>query len=228
MRRKQKLIAGSLAAGGIVLALFASTFLLEHFCRLRFAENLSLREEARPESVWELRETPGGHLLRLAHGPFRGWYLAADELVNDVPELAAVRISVGIFPVREAHVRNLILRDRQGTDCLWRLTETEGGLRLQPARGRYEGWYLGYLKDYIPDTGHEPRVAWNLILTEAPTAWSEWRRTAADGGILLQATGVTGFTGWYLDCLHAANVLERNRCWGQETPRDGPAPPLAR
>ncbi len=82
-----------------------------------------------------------------------------------------VMISFRLSPPKPGpYVRNLILRDRVGDDCYWKVTETERGHHIQAARGRYEGWYLDYLLE--------------------------------------------------------ANVLERNRCWGEATRRDDPTPPL--
>lgn len=232
MHRKRKLFARSVAVVGVALAVFASTFLFENLCRLRFAENLILREESRAESAWELVETPSGHLIRMRHGKFKDWFLAADELVDFTgppPRNSAFVTSLRPVPrPASAYVRNVILQAAKGSDCYWKLTETERGVRVQAARGRYKGWYLCLLENYVPDTGTDPRRAWNLILTEQPLEGSDWKETRTDDGSLMQATGRSLFRGWYLDCLHEAKVLERNRCWGTEKPRDRPAPPLAK
>ena len=230
MQRKQHLIAATLAVAGLVVVALASTSFLENVCRLRFAENLILREKPRAESAWEILETPSGSLIRVKHGALAGWHLAADDLVNstDPPAAAPVFTVPGFRAPASAYVRGLILRERKGADCYWNLTETVNGVRIQPARGRYAGWFLDFLEDYVPETGSNPKMAWNLILTREPLAGSEWKLTRGEDACLIQAASGSSFQGWFLDYLHDANILERNRCWGEAKTRDHPAPPLAR
>ena len=229
MQRRQHLLVATLAVAGIVVAAVALTSFFENVCRLRFAENLVLREKPRGESAWEILETTSGRLIRMKHGVFAGWYLAVDDLVNFTEAPAAFpALTIRPLTPASAHVRGLILRDRKGAGCYWNLTETKAGVRIQPAGGRYAGWFLDFQEDYVPDIGSDPRTAWNLILTREPLAGSEWKLTRGAQGCLIQASYGRSFQGWYLDCLHEANILETNRCWGESKTRDGPAPPLAR
>ena len=146
-------------------------------------------------------------------GNFHNWYLAGDDLVNpreNSPVMTPFRFSP---PKPGPYVRNLILRDRVGDDCYWKLTETESGHHIQAARGRYEGG--------------GPPTAWNLVLNKNLVEGAYWKLTRTEHGHLFQAT-VDRYRGWYLDYLLEANVLERNRCWGEATRRDDPKPLLQR
>ena len=105
------------------------------------------------------------------------------------------------------------------------MTETERGHHIQAARGRYEGWYLDFLAEYIPETGSNPPTAWNLVLNKNLVEGAYWKLTRTEHGHLIQATA-DRYRGWYLDYLLEANVLERNRCWGEARRRDDPTPPL--
>lgn len=123
--KRQRLVAGALGVVGVALAIFLGGIALEEFCRLRFAENVILREKVRRESYWRLDETDRGYLLRVMHGRFAGWYLAADDLMNSETRSPSF---FGLGPRSEAeYTRNLILRERSGEDCYWKMSRTVGG-----------------------------------------------------------------------------------------------------
>jgi hypothetical protein len=229
MLKKQKLFVTTLVVLGSLVALVSAIYLLKSFCRLRYAENLILRKKPRNGSSWEVIETRRSHLFRVRNGKFRGWYLAADDLVNARDISPAPGFTT--FPGRRLtgpQVRNLILRDKLGKDCYFKVTDTPNGVRIQAAGGRYESWYLHLLPGYTPDIGIEPPTAWNLVLIERdPAVEAVWKLTRTATGHLIQATAPP-FEGWYVDALPEANILERNLCWGKEATRDGPEPPLAR
>jgi len=226
-------VAKLTALVGVTGAVAAAAVITANQCRVHYAENLILREEPRPESKWRVTETRHGHLLQVANGKFRGWYLAADELVRPKPAAS----NRGFFGPRRnppnPYARCVILRDKRGDGCYWTLTKVPGGHLIQAASGDYASWYLGLLANYIPDTGMQPRIAWNLILTRGrleglpgESCWALFRRTR-DSDPTIRPAG-DAFGDWYLDALLDARVLERNRCWGDEPERDGPAPPLAK
>ncbi len=228
MHRRQKLVAITSAVIGLSLLILLGPFLYENLCRLRFAENVILREKPRSESHWDLIETTRGHLIRVKNGKFRGWYLAADRLM-DQSIIIVNALFIGRRPSRISgpYVPNLILRDRAGDDCYWKVTEAERGVHIQSSGGMYDDWYLDCRVNYTPDTGSNPLTAWNLVLTESLVAGSHWALTRTPDGHLIEAT-VGRYQGWCLDALLEAKILERDLCWGEETRRDGPSPPLAK
>lgn len=123
-------------------------------------------------------------------------------------------------------MRNLILRNTLAEGCYWRLTETSEGLLIQATVGRYKGWRLGFLPDYIPETGSHPRTAWNLVLNEHANDGSPWKLTPAGDAHLLQATA-DPFKGWYVDVLLEAYVLDRTIREQDETSCNRQYPPIA-
>lgn len=221
------MVVGTLMLLGVPLLVYAGTLLFENFCRLRFAENVSLREKPRRESHWQFVETSRGHLIRVGAGKFRGWYLACDDSVNpreNPPTVYTFRFSPG---EPGPYVRNLILCERIVDGCYWNIAEMEPGHTIQATNGRYEGWYLDFLAEYVPDTGSDPRTAWNLGLNRNLVEGAYWKLTRTEQGQLVQATA-DRYSGWYLDHFLEAKVLERNRCRGEAERRDAQEPPLAR
>ena len=228
MRRQQRLLAGALIVVSVTLAIVAGLLVYKDFCRQRYAENVILIEKPRAESFWEITETKKGHLIRVKAGRFKGWYLACDDLVYSINSPSGfTTFGVGFRPRLSPYVRNLVLRERLGPGCCWKIEKTDRGSHIQATHGRYEGWYLDLLAEYVPDTGTDPRTAWNLTLNQNLVEGATWKVTRTERGHLIAATAQP-YAEWCLDALQKANVLEGNRCRGEEPRKERQMPPLSK
>ncbi len=224
-RRCTIALAGCLA---LALATWVGFLVYVESSRVRYAENVILREAARPESVWRISGPDDNALIRVGGGPFKGWYLAADDRIDPVPTSADQMIYLSFEVKPGPYVRNLYLRKKRGLDCYWRITRTPSDERRIQSKndGRYENWYLDLLQTCRPDANRAPRTAWNLVLNQNQAPGTQWVITPDGEGMRIQAT-CEPFAGWFLDCLFGAHVLERRLGDGAE-PRQRQSPPLAK